>query len=118
MAAMQEGLEPVNAVMCGTGEYTTGYVHGTQSSSDKKIGVVALTLFELRRLGKVRDLGLVGTTGVKFDGIRNHFETKISNVYNGLNVAVSTFPEDSVQRDVFACGLSSSDLLFSAPCVR
>ncbi|KAF7506505.1 hypothetical protein GJ744_011651 [Endocarpon pusillum] len=31
--------------MIGTGEYTTGLVSGTQSTSDKQLGVVALTLF-------------------------------------------------------------------------
>jgi D-galacturonate reductase len=34
--------------MAGTGEYTTGFVGGTQSASSKKIGVVALVLFDLR----------------------------------------------------------------------
>lgn len=53
----------VSGVLCGTGEYTTGYVNGVQSKSDKKIGVVALCLFELRRLGQVGNLALVGTTG-------------------------------------------------------
>jgi len=32
-----------------TGEYTTGYVHGSASDSDKSAGVVALTMFDLRR---------------------------------------------------------------------
>lgn len=38
--------------MVGSGEYTTGYVHGKPSDSDKSAGVVALTLFDLRRRGK------------------------------------------------------------------
>lgn len=33
------------------GEYTTGYVNEAQSTSDKKVGVVALTLFDLRKVG-------------------------------------------------------------------
>ena len=48
----------------GTGEYTTGFVGSGQSGSDKKIGVVGLTLFDLRRRGKVGKLSMVGTTGV------------------------------------------------------
>ena len=40
------------------------------SGSDKKVGVVGLTLFDLRRRGKVGKLGMVGTSGTKFPAIR------------------------------------------------
>ena len=53
----------------GTGEYTTGFVGGGASGSDKKVGVVGLTLFDLRRRGKVAKLGMVGTNGTKFPAI-------------------------------------------------
>lgn len=47
------------------------------SNSDKKIGVVALTLFDLRRRGKVGKLGMVGTSGTKFPAIRrSQFNSK------------------------------------------
>lgn len=42
----------------GTGEYTTGFVGGGQSGSDKKVGVVGLVLFDLRRRGKVGNLSM------------------------------------------------------------
>lgn len=54
----------------GTGEYTTGFVGGGASGSDKKVGVVGLTLFDLRRRGKVGQLSMVGTDGSKFPAIR------------------------------------------------
>lgn len=54
----------------GTGEYTTGFVGGGASGSDKKVGVVGLSLFDLRRRGKVGDLSMVGVSGKKFPGIR------------------------------------------------
>jgi phage terminase large subunit-like protein len=54
----------------GTGEYTTGFVGGGASGSDKKVGVVGLTLFDLRRRGKVGNLGMVGVNGTKFPAIR------------------------------------------------
>jgi hypothetical protein len=68
-------------VLCGSGEYTTGYVpnaagvrlllaacsSGSLSAltrcfynSDKKAGVVALSFFEFRRLGFVKDIAIVG----------------------------------------------------------
>ncbi len=48
--------EAPSALMIGTGEYTTGYVHGKQSGSDKKIGVIAVSLFDMRnsRRGEFR----------------------------------------------------------------
>lgn len=39
-----------------TGEYTTGYVHGSASDSDKSAGVVALTMVDLRRCVRARVL--------------------------------------------------------------
>ena len=49
-----------NVLMVGTGEYTTGYVGGTAADSDKGAGVVALTMFDLRRRGKVDRVGMCG----------------------------------------------------------
>ena len=42
---MNSEISVADGLMMGTGEYTTGYVHGKQSGSDKKVGVVALCLF-------------------------------------------------------------------------
>ncbi|KJE93733.1 NAD binding Rossmann fold oxidoreductase [Capsaspora owczarzaki ATCC 30864] len=102
MAASSSSRDTINVAMMGTGEYTTGYVHGSQSASDKKIGVVALVLFDLRRLGKIGNLALVGTTGSKFNGIRAHLKSKISDVYGGVDVSCDTYPADDVERDPVA----------------
>ena len=53
-------MSQVNVLMIGTGEYTTGYVGGTAADSDKGAGVVALTMFDLRRRSKVDRLGMCG----------------------------------------------------------
>ena len=50
----------VDVLMVGTGEYTTGYVGGKAADSDKGAGVVALTMFDLRRRNKVNRLGMCG----------------------------------------------------------
>ena len=50
----------VNVLMVGTGEYTTGFVGGAASDSDKGAGVVALTMFDLRRRSKVERVGMCG----------------------------------------------------------
>src|ERR1700710_2369517 len=64
------GSKPLNVLMVGTGEYTTGFVGGGASGSDKKVGVVGLTMFDLRRRGKVGKLSMVGTSGTKYPAIR------------------------------------------------
>lgn len=86
-------MAPLEVLMVGCGEYTTGFVGGGMSGSDKKVGVVALTLFDLRRRGKVGKLSMVGVSGDKFPAIREHLHKNISQVYNGLNVAFESYPE-------------------------
>ncbi|RCI16588.1 hypothetical protein L249_2009 [Ophiocordyceps polyrhachis-furcata BCC 54312] len=87
--------------MIGTGEYTTGFVGGAASASDKKVGVVGLTMFDLRRRGKVGRLGMVGVDGSKFPAIRSHLDSNISRVYNNLDSSFDSFPSDT-ERDANA----------------
>ncbi|KAB8300411.1 hypothetical protein EYC80_000587 [Monilinia laxa] len=89
---MASELKPLNVLMVGTGEYTTGFVGGGASGSDKKVGVVGLSLFDLRRRGKVDKLSMVGTSGGKFPAIREHLHKNISQVYNNLDTSFDSFP--------------------------
>ncbi|ATY60518.1 NAD binding Rossmann fold [Cordyceps militaris] len=89
---------PINVLMIGTGEYTTGFVGTGGSASDKKVGVVGLTLFDLRRRGKVDQLGMVGVNGTKFPAIREHLDKNITQVYNGLDTSFDSFPAND-QKD-------------------
>ena len=89
----------INVLMVGTGEYTTGYVHGSASSSDKRAGVVALSLFDLRRRNFVKRLLMAGTNGTKFPGIRKHLEAVIGECYRGLDLSIDTFPSDTTSSD-------------------
>lgn len=87
--------DKVNVLMIGTGEYTTGFVNGASSTSDKKVGVVALTMFDLRRLGKVGEISMVGTNGSKLPAIREHLDKNIGQVYN-MDTSLTTYPGDNV----------------------
>ncbi|EEH20264.1 hypothetical protein PABG_02523 [Paracoccidioides brasiliensis Pb03] len=87
-------MAPPDVLMVGTGEYTTGFVGGGPSSSDKKVGVVGLTLFDLRRRGKVGNLSMVGVSGSKFPAIKEYLLQNISHVYNNLDVSFQSFPAD------------------------
>ncbi|TGO67269.1 hypothetical protein BOTNAR_0045g00130 [Botryotinia narcissicola] len=82
---MASDLKPLNVLMVGTGEYTTGFVGVGASGSDKKVGVVGLSLFDLRIRGKVDKLSMVGTSG-------EHLNKNISQVYNNLDTSFDSFP--------------------------
>jgi D-galacturonate reductase len=49
--------------------------------------VVALTLFDLRRLGKTNELSMVGVSGKKFPQIRTHLQENIGNVYKDMDTS-------------------------------
>ncbi|KAF8575352.1 NAD-P-binding protein [Ramaria rubella] len=99
---MAKELKKLNVLMCGTGEYTTGWTGSGASQSDKKIGVVGLTLFDLRRLGKVDQLGMVGTNGSKFPAIRKHLHEKIAQVYTDMDISFKSYPdEDKVDSESY-----------------
>lgn len=88
--------DPIPSVcMVGTGEYTTGYVHGKASDSDKSAGVVALTMSDLRSRGLVNELSLCGVNGKKFPEIRQHLKKMITDVYSGLDLTMKSFPNDN-----------------------
>lgn len=90
------GLPTVLAV--GTGEYTTGFVGNTSSPSDKKIGVVGLVMFDLRRRHLIApEIKMVGTNGDKFSGIRNHFKTNIESKYREMDTTFTSYPAPGVR---------------------
>ncbi|AEO62764.1 9fd2008e-d2c8-4084-b998-8dfcdc45d1f2 [Thermothielavioides terrestris] len=90
-------MQPLNVLMVGTGEYTTGFVGGGASGSDKKVGVVGLTLFDLRRRGKVGKLSMVGVNGTKFPAIREHLYKNITLAYNNLDTSFESYPADDAK---------------------
>ncbi|EIN13507.1 D-galacturonic acid reductase [Punctularia strigosozonata HHB-11173 SS5] len=92
----------LNVLMCGTGEYTTGWTGSGASKSDKKIGVVGLTLFDLRRREKVDKLSMVGVNGSKFPAIRQHLSENIAGVYKDMDVTFQAYPpENKVDPDAY-----------------
>lgn len=105
-----------NVLMVGTGEYTTGYVHNRASGSDKSAGVVALSLFDLRRRGKVGRLLMAGTNGTKFPGIRRHLLEAVSYVYKDLDVTFRSYPADEARNEPQAY-LSAMDALYAGDIV-
>lgn len=89
---------PVNVLMLGTGEYTTGFTGSGASDSDKSTGVAALVMLDLKRRGKIGRLGMCGTNGPKLPAIREHMQRVIGpDVYTGIEpAAIETWPADAV----------------------
>ena len=83
----------MKALIIGTGEYVTGLVHGSKSTSDKGVGIVALTLFDLRQRGLLDEILIAGANGLKFPLIRQHFDQLITQKY-GLDSSFRSFPND------------------------
>ena len=101
-------MSTANILMIGTGEYTTGFVGGKAADSDKGAGVVALTMFDLRRRGKVNKIGLCGTNGIKMPAIRTHMQKEIGDVYLDMNLDCATFPDDGkIDRSAYKKALES-----------
>lgn len=100
--------DPIPSVcMVGTGEYTTGYVHGKASDSDKSAGVVALTMSDLKSRGMINELSICGVNGKKFPQIREHLKKMITDVYN-LDMTMKSFPRDSeVNPDAYLTSFDS-----------
>ena len=108
LSAPSAAPTPLNVLMIGTGEYTTGYVGGKAADSDKGAGVVALVMFDLRRRGKVNRVGLCGTNGTKMPGIRAHMQRQIADVYRDTDISCDTYPADgTVDRKAYLAALDS-----------
>ena len=83
-----------NVLMIGVGEYTTGFVNGAPSNSDKAAGIIALTVFDLRRRGLTGPhIGLCGVSGTKLPQIRAHMTKYIGDRYK-MSTECTTFPAD------------------------
>ncbi|KAF8821882.1 hypothetical protein IE077_001413 [Cardiosporidium cionae] len=95
-------LRPINVLMCGSGEYTTGYVEGEVAAPDKRKGVVGLVLFDLKRRGFVGNLSMCGVNGTKFPNIRKHFKSAIEESYAEMDTSFISWPGNEVCRDEFA----------------
>ena len=104
MAAPASPSRVLNVLMAGAGEYNCGCVPGsaTGAAPDKRAGVTALCLFELRRRGRVGRILLADAQGTKLPLARETMREKIGEVYKGLDTAVECFPADDVAFDAAA----------------
>eukprot|EP01006_Ploeotia_vitrea_P014096 TRINITY_DN37486_c0_g1_i1.p1 TRINITY_DN37486_c0_g1~~TRINITY_DN37486_c0_g1_i1.p1 ORF type:complete len:425 (+),score=57.49 TRINITY_DN37486_c0_g1_i1:41-1315(+) len=108
---------PVNVLMIGAGEYTTGYVgHAAGAASDKPAGVIAISMIDLRRRGLVGDLSMVDAVGTRMPIVRELMQKKIGNAYKEMNCDIKTFPADDVEFDTKAYQTAIKELPKGSMC--
>lgn len=87
------------------GEYTVGLVPSADSAAvsgtnrtDKKLGVVALTMFDLKKRGKISWLGLCGTSAGKTLRAARYLLESLGAAYRNLDTRLdAVFPRESGQ---------------------
>jgi D-galacturonate reductase len=92
--------------MCGAGEYNCGYVPtAAGAAADKRCGVTAIVLFDLRRQGRVGRILLADADGARLPLARACMQEKIGEAYKGMDVSVESWPKDEASGsfDAGAC---------------
>lgn len=89
----------IDVCVIGIGEYVTGLSGNSAAVSDKSLGVIALSLFDLRDQGIIGDIKLAGRDGDRFDLIKNHFDTNMKKAYPSLNSSFDEYPKSGNKSD-------------------
>jgi len=85
----------IDVCVVGIGEYVTGLSGDSAAASDKSLGVIALSLFDLRKRGFIKDIKLAGRDSNRFHLIHEHFKTNMQGVYPSLDVSFESFPKEN-----------------------
>ncbi|KAL9656364.1 hypothetical protein ABK040_005130 [Willaertia magna] len=89
-----------NVLIIGTGEYVTGFNSNSTNPSDKPIGIVLLTLIDLKLKGKINNIYLSGTNGTKFKSIFEHLNNGFKKYKNfNSSLITKTFPDNHIEKD-------------------
>ena len=83
----------IDVCVVGIGEYVTGLSGDNAANSDKSLGVIALSLFDLRDRGFINNIKLAGRNPERFELIKNHFQNNMQGVYPSLDVTFEGFPK-------------------------
>ena len=85
----------MNVLMVGAGEYNVGFVPtAAGAAADKRCGVVAICLFDMRRRGMVGRILLADADGTRLPLARACMAEKIGAAYVGLDTTVECWPKD------------------------
>ncbi len=83
----------IDVCVVGIGEYVTGLSGDSAAKSDKSLGVIALSLFEMRDRGLIGEIKLAGRDSKRFELIKEYFDTNMKSFYPSLDVSFEGFPK-------------------------
>jgi D-galacturonate reductase len=83
----------LDVLVVGIGEYVTGLSGDSAAASDKSLGVIALSLFDMRDRGLIKNIRLAGRNGDRFDLIEEHFLKNMNGVYPSLDTEFIPYPK-------------------------
>ena len=88
-------MPPINVLMVGAGEYNVGYVPtAAGAAADKRCGVTAICLFDMRRRGLVGRILLADADGTRLPLARACMEEKIGRAYADMDLTLECWPKD------------------------
>lgn len=99
----------LDACVVGIGEYVTGLSGDSAAASDKSLGVIALSLFDLRDRGFIRNIKLAGRNPQRFELITEHFKNNMQEVYPSLDVSFEGFPKTTKSDTAYKEAIDSMD---------
>lgn len=97
----------MDVLVVGIGEYVTGLSGGNKADSDKSLGVIALTLFDLRERGIIDTITLCGRDSKKEILIKNHFEVNMKKLYPNMDTTFDYFPKNGTSNEAYKEAIDS-----------
>jgi D-galacturonate reductase len=109
----------IDVCVVGIGEYVTGLSGDEAANSDKSLGVIALSLFDMRDRGLIGDIKLAGRYSARFTLIKEHFSKNMQGVYPDLDVDFEGYPKsgksDSAYKEAIDSLKKGSAVLIFTP---
>jgi D-galacturonate reductase len=91
----------IDVLVVGIGEYVTGLSGDAKANSDKSLGVIALSLFDMRDRGLIGDIKLAGRNAQRFSLINEHFENNLKGTYPLLDVSFESYPKEGKSDEAY-----------------
>jgi len=87
-----------NIIVVGNGEYVTGYNDSDSiNNSDKKKGVILISLLDLKRRDLINKIIICGRSIEKLEKIKNYFNTNIQEYDNLKDIEYEIFANDELK---------------------
>jgi len=97
----------IDTLIIGIGEYVTGLSQDSVATSDKGLGVIALSLFDMRERGLINQINLAGRDAKRFELIREHFSSNLKSAYPSLETSFNAYPKEGHSNEAYKDALNN-----------